>query len=85
MSNQNEPSSALCGAPRSALRSPTRGDLIALLTWSASQAGCALNEYRNDRDPSRADKLEKRLEEMQSRLYRAAGYFPPPRRSPWTS
>lgn len=76
------PARSLQGSVR--LRKPTRGDLIALVNHAASEAGSALTCYWNDRNPDRAGDMEKRLKALQNLMLKAAGHFPPARRSPWT-
>ena len=65
-------------------RKPTRGDLIALLTWAASEAGTAKNEHDNDRSRTGFEDGQRRLEQLRDRLFEAAGHFPPAKKSPWT-
>lgn len=67
------------------LRTPTRGDLIALLTWAAHEIGGAHSDHANDRDPNGFEKAQDRLTAIQERLRDAAGRFPYPRKSPWTT
>ena len=67
------------------LRKPKRGDLIALLTWAAHEIGGAHADHANDRDPNGFEKAQDRLTAIQDRLRDAAGRYPYPRKSPWTT
>lgn len=64
-------------------RTPTKGDLIALVNLAAHIAGSARGIYDNDRNPHRADELRRFLMRAENLFRDAAGHFPPPRKSPW--
>ena len=64
-------------------RKPTKGDLIALVSIAAHEAGSAITCFQNDRQPDRAGALCDRLLRVQQHMLEAVGHFPPPRKSPW--